>query len=246
MKKIILFTLTFVLVLASLLLCVSARNNDSYNDVMIFSNTDKSYPVMNSFSDAIGFNEYYGSNNLELVTVGNGDMGDIITIRLTVNNFVVTRYSMDSSMPPVGYTLTTVNKYKDVAICYNNGTAVIAGLTSQGYEKIIDYSQISIDQDFPVSLSSNVVTKDNLPQGKYVQFPDVSGEAVRPSVINAILSGITEFIPGLGAGFVTAFTAVFMTNGQLNALSITLLCFFGLALGYGIVRFITGLFRKET
>lgn len=245
MKKIILFTLTFVLVLASLLLCVSARNNDSYNDVMIFSNTDKSYPVMNSLSDAIGFYEYYGSNNLRLVTVGIGE-GDIITINMTVNNFVVKSYSMDSVIPPVGYILTTVNKYKDVAICYNNGTAVIAGLTSQGYEKIIDYSQISIDPDFPVSLSSNVVTKDNLPEGKYVQFPDISGVAVRPSVINAILSGITEFIPGLGSGFVTAFTAVFMTNGQLNALSITLLCFFGLALGYGIVRFITGLFRKET
>lgn len=67
-----------------------------------------------------------------------------------------------------------------------------------------------------------------------------------------IVSSLTEFITGLGGGFVSAFQNLFMiksaegTFSGINDLGQFMLAMFGIALGYGVIRFIMGLFRRET
>lgn len=74
------------------------------------------------------------------------------------------------------------------------------------------------------------------------------------SIIAPIITSISEFVSGLGAAFLNAFQTVFMvgttvdgvtTYSGLNPLGIFLLVFFGISLGYGVIRWITGLFRRQ-
>lgn len=74
------------------------------------------------------------------------------------------------------------------------------------------------------------------------------------SIISPIITAIVEFVTGIGGAFLLAFQKVFMietvidgvtTYSGLNPLGIFLLVFFGISLGYGVIRWITGLFRRE-
>lgn len=70
-------------------------------------------------------------------------------------------------------------------------------------------------------------------------------------IVTTIITAITSFVSGIGGAFVEAFQHLFMiesTEGAfsgINDLGIFVLVFFGISLGYGVIRWITGLFRKE-
>ena len=73
-------------------------------------------------------------------------------------------------------------------------------------------------------------------------------------IVTTIITAITSFVSGLGGAFLTAFQTIFMiatttdgvtTYSGLNPLGIFILVFFGISLGYGVIRWITGLFRRE-
>lgn len=71
------------------------------------------------------------------------------------------------------------------------------------------------------------------------------------SIVSTIITAITEFVSGLGGAFLSAFQNIFLIKGSegtfsgLNDLGIFILVFFGISLGYGVIRWITGLFRKN-
>lgn len=70
-------------------------------------------------------------------------------------------------------------------------------------------------------------------------------------LVTTIITSLTSFVSGLGSAFLSAFQNLFMIAGEngtysgLNDLGIFILVFFGISLGYGIIRWITGLFRRE-
>lgn len=70
-------------------------------------------------------------------------------------------------------------------------------------------------------------------------------------IVTTIITAITSFVSGLGGAFLEAFQNLFMVQGSggtyegLNDLGIFVLVFFGISLGYGVIRWITGLFRRE-
>ena len=74
------------------------------------------------------------------------------------------------------------------------------------------------------------------------------------TVVSTIIDGGTAFVLGLGQWFLKAFQVIFMnatgtgsaaTYSGLNPLGIFILIMFGASLGYGVIRWITGLFRRE-
>lgn len=74
-------------------------------------------------------------------------------------------------------------------------------------------------------------------------------------IVSTIIEAGGDFVAGLGAWFLRAFQVIFMnatTTGDviqysgLNPLGIFLLIFFGISLGYGVIRWITGLFRRTS
>lgn len=74
-------------------------------------------------------------------------------------------------------------------------------------------------------------------------------------IVSPIITAIGEFISGLGGAFLTAFQEIFMVKtvvegvaqySGINSLGIFLLVLSGCSLAYGVVRWITGLFRRET
>lgn len=70
-------------------------------------------------------------------------------------------------------------------------------------------------------------------------------------IVTIIITAITSFVSGIGGAFVEAFQHLFMIEGAegafsgINDLGIFVLVFFGISLGYGVIRWITGLFRRE-
>lgn len=67
------------------------------------------------------------------------------------------------------------------------------------------------------------------------------------SIITTIIDALGSFVTGIGGSFVEAFETLFTTEGgALNNLGITVLTFGGMALGYGVIRYIMGFFRKES
>lgn len=70
-------------------------------------------------------------------------------------------------------------------------------------------------------------------------------------IVTTIITVITSFVSGMGSAFLEAFQSLFMVAGTggtyegLNDLGIFVLVFFGISLGYGVIRWITGLFRRE-
>ena len=75
------------------------------------------------------------------------------------------------------------------------------------------------------------------------------------NIVGTIVSAGTAFVQGLGQWFLKAFQVIFMnatgsgesiTYSGLNPLGIFILIMFGISLGYGVIRWITGLFRRES
>lgn len=70
-------------------------------------------------------------------------------------------------------------------------------------------------------------------------------------IVTTIITAITSFVSGMGGAFVDAFQHLFMIEGAegqfsgLNNMGIAILVFAGVSLGYGVIRWITGLFRRE-
>ena len=71
------------------------------------------------------------------------------------------------------------------------------------------------------------------------------------SIITTIITAISSFVSGLGGAFLDAFQNIFMiktadgTFDGINDLGIFVLIFVGIAFGYGVIRWITGLFRNR-
>lgn len=74
------------------------------------------------------------------------------------------------------------------------------------------------------------------------------------NIVTPIIDALGEFISGLGANFLKAFQTLFMnstivdgveTFSGINNFGLLLLVFFGVSLGYGVVRYVVGLFRRE-
>ena len=75
-------------------------------------------------------------------------------------------------------------------------------------------------------------------------------------IVSTIITAVGSFVSGLGSAFLQAFQTIFMiastdavtgvtTYSGLNPLGIFILVFFGISLGYGVIRWVTGLFRRE-
>lgn len=70
-------------------------------------------------------------------------------------------------------------------------------------------------------------------------------------LVTTIVESLTSFVSGLGGAFVSAFQNLFMIQGAegvysgINDLGKFILVFFGISIGYGVIRWITGLFRRE-
>lgn len=69
-------------------------------------------------------------------------------------------------------------------------------------------------------------------------------------LVTTIINAIMAFVSGMGNAFLEAFEGIFLTVSEsgevaLNNLGIFILVFFGISLGYGVIRWITGLFRRE-
>lgn len=70
-------------------------------------------------------------------------------------------------------------------------------------------------------------------------------------IVSTIIDALASFVSGIGGAFLSAFQHLFMietTDGTfsgLNDLGLVVLVFFGISLGYGVIRWITGLFRRE-
>lgn len=70
-------------------------------------------------------------------------------------------------------------------------------------------------------------------------------------IVTTIIDSLTSFVGGMGESFLTAFRTIFMNETEtgvwdgLNELGVFILVFVGISFGYGIIRWITGLFRRQ-
>ena len=89
MKKILLIFTTILIVVSSLLLFASARDNEDYTYVLEFQENTKAYPIMNELENAIGFFEYYTTNNISFDTYSDEYGERQFSIHGTKNNIVL-------------------------------------------------------------------------------------------------------------------------------------------------------------
>ena len=240
MKKFILILLTTFILITSLVIITSARNEDNFDYVIQFQQTDKAYPIMNNEEDAIGFLSYYEVNNLNYSYYNAKGTETSMSIYIRSNGIIITTGQISGSYPNVQYTLTT-DSYDDFGIIYKNSNYYI--VVWENGEPRIEDNWYNITDGMPFSYTTD---KNFLSNGYYVHFPTPPMPSETTNIITPIIDSVSEFVTGCGIAFGSAFTSVFMTNGELNALSIMVLTLFGLGLAYGVIRFITGLFRKET
>jgi phage-related protein len=70
-------------------------------------------------------------------------------------------------------------------------------------------------------------------------------------IVTTLIETLGSFVSGIGSAFLNAFQTIFMietsegTYSGLNNMGIFLLVMLGISLGYGVIRYITSLFRKE-
>ena len=246
MKKIILIFTTILIVVSSLLLFASARDNEDYTSVLEFQNNPKAYPIMNGLENAIGFGEYYGTKNFNFECFPDENNEKTLNVRMVNGSVTLSLFEIGGNYPTFHYTLPDVYKYSDIAFVNIDNSYFIAGATTEGYKTIVNMGNITYDigNSFWLGTYSSLAT--NLREGYRVEFPFNPIDDMEKPLMQNLIDGLKEFVPGIAVAFPVAFTSIFMTNGHFNALSIVILSFFGLAVGYGVVRFITGLFRKET
>lgn len=253
MKKIILIVMTVITVISLFAISAFAMEDVPYTYVMEFYETKKAYPLADSVEDTVGFFEYYEVDSTSREILFTKDYEDAkMDLKCTRNttNITITA-NLDGSYPNYGLYIVTPSdgNYTDFGIVYDSGRFKIVGI-NQGVKTVLN-------EDFSSSFYeatsngghgyefSEIVT--NIPtDGYYVSFPKTSEEVIAPSTLENILDGASSFVKGIGSAFGLAFTSVFFVDGQLNVLAIILLAFFGIALGYGVIRYIIGTFRKET
>lgn len=243
MKKILLIFITVLTVISSLLLFASARNEGSYFQVLEFQQTNKAYPIMNGLENAIGFGEYYGTKNFSFDVFPDQYNEFILSIIMRNGNITIEEFRLEGNYPTYSYSVSNPQNYNDIAICNIDGYCYIVGSTNDGYEIIVKYNTLN---EFGTDVFNYSVYKSDMREGYYVEFPFNAIDDMEKPLVKNLMEGAALFVSGMGPAFGNAFTSLFMTDGHLNALAVVLLCFFGLTLGYGVVRFITGLFRKET
>lgn len=72
------------------------------------------------------------------------------------------------------------------------------------------------------------------------------------TILEILITAITSFVTGISGAFVSAFQHIFMVESSegvfsgVSDLGTFLIVMLGISLGYGIVRYVTGLFRRET
>lgn len=72
------------------------------------------------------------------------------------------------------------------------------------------------------------------------------------NILATLIDALTGFVTGISGAFVSAFQHIFMVESSegvfsgVSDLGTFLLVMFGVSLGYGVIRWITGLFRRET
>lgn len=71
------------------------------------------------------------------------------------------------------------------------------------------------------------------------------------NILETLIDALTGFVTGISGAFVSAFQHIFMIENSegvfsgISDLGTFLLVMFGISLGYGVIRWITGLFRRE-
>lgn len=240
MKKILIFALTAIILVTSLFCIVGARDEDNYIYVWEFQETTKAYPVMNSIEDCIGLKSYYQTNNFNFsgYTEDHGEMQ--VNIECTSTGILIDVFMLTGSYPTYDYVLES-NTYNDVGFILGNGIEIIGFI-----DGVPNYVTSLADITGFFEGTNYLTNKNFMREGYYVSFPINQEQVMNDNIIGTISSSLGSFILGIGSAFPTAFQSVFITNGALNALSIFLLVLFGCALAYGCVRWITGLFRKES
>jgi hypothetical protein len=70
-------------------------------------------------------------------------------------------------------------------------------------------------------------------------------------IINTIVEAVTGFCSGMGEAFANTFNTLFLNETSagvyegLNNLGLFIVIALGVSLGYGVIRYLTGLFRRE-
>lgn len=130
-----------------------------------------------------------------------------------------------------------------------------------GCAYINDEGNVIYNELFGENSSRRIVTNvypyhDISHEFENVYFPPITIlTPMEDGIMSTFIHSATDFVGGIGKTFLKAFQTVFMnkvtvdgvvTYIGLNALGIFLICFAGIALGYGVIRWITGLFRRES
>lgn len=239
MKKLTLIIITVSVMITSLLLAVSAAEKN-YTNVIEFQDTFKAYPIGNGEENAVGFFEYYETDNITLNASKNG-FAEILVISGRKDTSVVIQFYIGGSMPYWDYYIQNPSQYEDVGIYTNNGLFYVYGNKNGQIETLTEINGL-IGEDYNFAN----YTTTTLNEGFYVEYPSNEVVTQETTIVGTIVDTINGFINGFGIAFTSAFTAIFMANGHFNELSIFLLCMMGLMLGYGAIRWTTDLFRKET
>ena len=214
-----------------------------------------SFPIVNGLdtSNAYKFSNFYVSGQTMFNKPGFNfafylNTGSIVFGNLPSGSFRLAIYGSNLAQTTVEYNFGMITA--------NDGYFYIDSSTLQIGICILNDNQIVATQLFEhgsigeARLLENIVPMSDIPTNDstfYVpKFSIVEEEPIEEGIMNSVLPAIGSFVAGIGTGFVNAFTSIFLDNGSINPLGLIILVFFGIALGYGVIRWITGLFRKES
>lgn len=273
MKKIIILLISLTLIVSCLVIGASAKlftPPTQATNCIVFDGKDIAYPyyIINNGSISVGSECLYPT----LLAVYNSDSVTCIYDVDDDGRFIVTRSGNTVSIEYYDFksgdnkTVFSGLGY-DVLFYYLN---IDDGDLYQSSYAIVDsnYNFIIIDEDAgKIPLHSYDTTVSNaISQGYTIGYgvadeppeteaPETEIPVVPPvtpsdppeggHITEVITDGIIPFVGGLGSAFVMAFTSLFIYEGNINVLGIFILTMFGIALGYGVIRWITHLFRKE-
>lgn len=226
-------------------------------DVSISVGSECLYPTILDVYDTDSFSGVYGSYN------ENTDSYPQFIVTRSGNNITVKYHDGKSGIfkpvyTGVGYDVLFYYLRADDGDLYDSSYAIVDS----------DYNFLEINK-FSDNLSLNsykVTVAEAESNGKTIGYgvayeppeteaPETETPVVPPvtpsdpaeggHITEVITDGIIPFVGGLGSAFVMAFTSLFIYEGNINVLGIFILTMFGIALGYGVIRWITHLFRKE-
>lgn len=236
--------LTVVTILTAMLITVCAIEPNQVQSVLEFTETKKAYPIADSVDNAIGFFDYYNINVNEGIHFEKPyeDVSFTFTAYRTANSFAINSY-INGSYPYFLYEIIN-GSYNDFAISYDGDNLVVIGF--------LDGRRVIVNPDLDIdfynaegngSFYFSNLLYDSPTEGYFVDFEETP---LNEDITSPITQSLFDFVVRFGGAFLGAFTAIFMFEGSINALGITVLVLFGVVLGYGVIRWITGLFRKES